>query len=216
MPLVETMNWLAVTPTVETIPEKVWFTPFVWMDYWLAIVFTMIVPLVILIWAFMKKNQSILRLLIIYWRVASLLGITIYLFIGNVQLGFLSGLLARILIVVGLWFWVDLNEDIADQPPKPLHLALTAWRWAMTVYMGLGTIATLPFLSCAFSKATFDSEFCRVWVDPPLLFKSLIHPKGDATLLGFWGFLALLIYVIYLSYYLLVRLSKEGRMAIEE
>lgn len=216
MPIVEMIDWLAATPTAGTIPEKLWFTPLVWMDYWLAMVFTLIVPLVLVIWAFVKKNQSILRLLIIYWRVASLLAITTYLFIGNVQLGFVSALLSRILIVVGLWFWVDLNEDIADQPPRSLLLTLTAWRWAMTAYMGLGAIATLPFLGCAISKPTFDSEFCRVWLDPPLLFKSLIHPNGDSVILGFWGFLGLLIYVIYFSYYLLVRLSKEGRMAIEE
>ena len=47
--------------------------PLVWMDYRLAILFTVIAPLILLVWSFIQKKEAMQRLLIIYWRVASLL-----------------------------------------------------------------------------------------------------------------------------------------------
>lgn len=41
----------------------------VWMDYRLAVLLTVIAPLILLIWAFIQKIDAILRLMIIYWRV---------------------------------------------------------------------------------------------------------------------------------------------------
>jgi len=94
--------------------EQPWFQPLVWMDYRLAVVFTVILPLVLLIWAFAGKSDAIQHLLVIYWRVASLLVITVYLMIGALPISFISALAARILIPVSLWFWVDINEDIDE------------------------------------------------------------------------------------------------------
>jgi hypothetical protein len=122
----------------------------VWTDYRLAVLFTAIIPLILLIWAFVKKADSMVRLLIIYWRVASLLAITVYILIAPWPIGFVSGFCARILIPIALWFWVDVNEDIDDQPKRPLKLALTSWRWAVTIYSMLGALASIPFLRCAF------------------------------------------------------------------
>jgi len=56
--------------------------------------------------------------------------------------------MARILIPISLWFWVDLNEEIEDQPSG---ISLST-RWAITVYCLLGAIAQLPLLQCAISK----------------------------------------------------------------
>ena len=39
-------------------------------------------------------------------------------------------MLAPLLIVAVLWFWVDLNEELADLPPwRPLPLTVRIWRW---------------------------------------------------------------------------------------
>ena len=92
----------------------------IWMDYRLADLFTVILPLILLVWAFFAKADVMQRLLIIYWRVASLLAITIYLLIGSLPIGFLTGFLASILIPFSLWFWVDINEEIAEQRPSRL------------------------------------------------------------------------------------------------
>lgn len=188
----------------------------VWMDYRLAVLFTVLLPLILLIWAALQQSEAIQRLLIIYWRVASLLAITVYLMIGNLPLSFISGILARILIPVGLWFWADLNEEIYEQRQTPLKLAFTAWRWAVSLYSILGAIASIPFLQCAFSGTAFQSAFCQVWLEPPLAYKNLIHAGYTTGFLGFLGITALIIYVLYFGYFVLVRLAKQGRSAVEQ
>jgi Protein of unknown function (DUF3177) len=185
----------------------------VWMDYRLAIIFTVLLPLALLIWAFVGKVDVMRRLLMIYWRVASLLAITVYLMIGSLPVSFVSGILARVLIPVSLWFWVDLNEEIEDQPQSPLKLVFTAWRWAISLYCALGAIACIPFLQCAVSKETFLTSFCQVWLEPPFGFKNIFHAGSKPEFLGFLGIVALVIYVISLGYFVLVRLGKQGRSA---
>jgi hypothetical protein len=188
----------------------------VWLDYRLALLFTVILPLVLLIWAFVKRAEAMQRLLIIYWRVASLLAITVYLLIGNLPIGFMSSFLARILIPLSLWFWVDLNEEIYEQSASPLKLSFTSWRWAVSIYSVLGAIASIPFLQCAISKVAFATPFCQVWLEAPLGFKNFFHPKYQPGFLGFLGITALIIYVLYFGYFVIVRLAKQGRSAVEQ
>lgn len=188
----------------------------VWTDYRLAVLFTLIVPLILLIWAFVKQIDSIVRLMIIYWRIASLLGITVYILIASWPIGFVSGFLARFLIPIGLWFWVDINEDIEDQPQRPLKLALTSWRWAVSIYCTLSAIATIPFLGCGFFEKNIKSPLCQAWLEPPFLFKQTFHAGSKPEFLGFLGMTGLVIYVLYLSYFVLIRLGKQGRSAMEQ
>jgi hypothetical protein len=188
----------------------------VWMDYRLAVLFTVILPLVLLIWAFVQKMDAMQHLLIIYWRVASLLMITVYLLIGNLPISMMASLLARVLIPVGLWFWVDLNEEIDDFPATPLKLTFTSWRWAVSVYCTLGAIATIPLLQCSLSREAFAAPFCQVWRQPPLLYKEYFHAGSAPGFLGFLGIVGLIAYVLYFGYFVLVRLGKQGRSAIQQ
>ena len=94
----------------------------VWTDYRLAVLFTVLLPLVLMIWALVRKNEPIHHLFTIYWKVASLLMVTVYLMIGGFQISFLAALMARILIPVALWFWVDLNEEIDEQQIGRAHV----------------------------------------------------------------------------------------------
>ncbi|MEG4229405.1 DUF3177 family protein [Microcoleus sp. N9_B2] len=192
-----------------------WFQPLVWMDYRLSVLLTISIPLVVLIWAVVAKAEAIVRLSIIYWRVASLLAITLYLMMAALPVSFVSSVIGRALIPASLWFWEDLNEEIADRPQSSLKLAFTAWRWAITVYSGLGALAQLPFLSCAFKSQiqVIDEPFCRIWLDPPWLYKQMFHPTVTPQFLGLLGLIGLGIYVIYLSYFVLIRLGKQGRSA---
>ncbi|MBW4562501.1 MAG: DUF3177 family protein [Mojavia pulchra JT2-VF2] len=195
--------------------NDVWFRPFVWIDYRLALLFSLIIPLLLLVWAFVQKAEGIQRLLMIYWRVSSLLAITVYLMIGGFGVSFISGLMARILIPISLWFWVDLNDEIEYQASSPLKLIFTSWRWAMTVYYILGTIAFIPFVGCAFSGTAFKTSYCRVWLEAPLLFKEYFHANSKPGFLGFLGIVCLIIYVLYLSYFVLIKLGKQGRSATQ-
>ena len=195
--------------------KEIWFRPLVWMDYRLGVLFTVVIPLILLLWAFVQKADAVQRLLIIYWRVSSLLAINVYLMIAQFPLSFIPGLMARILIPISLWFWVDLNDEIEYQSTGPLKLTFTAWRWATTVYCTLGALASLPFLVCAFSPNVTATSFCSVWFEPPLLFKEYFHANSKPGFLGFLGIVGLVVYVLCLSYFVLVKLGKQGRSATQ-
>ncbi|NJP09074.1 MAG: DUF3177 family protein [Leptolyngbyaceae cyanobacterium RU_5_1] len=190
-----------------------WLPSVVWTDYRVALLVTVICPLILLIWAFVQKAEVIQHLLVIYWRVASLLVITVYLFIGAQPVGFLSGWLSLVLIPISLWFWIDLNEEISEQPQTRLKLAFTSWRWSTTVYCILGALAEIPVLRCAFiqSQQMVEQSFCRIWLEPPWMFRELFHAGTKPGTLGLIGWIALVIYVLYLSYFVFIRLGKQGR-----
>ncbi|MBW4652777.1 MAG: DUF3177 family protein [Kaiparowitsia implicata GSE-PSE-MK54-09C] len=188
----------------------------VWLDYRLAVLFLVILPLLLLLWATVSRSESIQRVLIIYWRVSSLLAITVYLMIGNLPIGFLSSFLARVLIPISLWFWVDLNEEIDDLRQSTLKLAFNAWRWAVTAYSVVGAIAFIPVLQCSFNQGLYTTPFCQVWREAPLMYRDTLHAGYTLGFLGFWGIVGLVIYLLYLVYYALVRFGKNGRSAMEQ
>lgn len=196
--------------------QETWLRSLVWADYRLEILFTVLLPLGIIIWAAVQRSEAIVRLLIIYWRVASLLLITIYLLMPGWGIGYITGFIARLLVPIALWFWVDLNEDIAEQPPSWLRLVTMAWRWAVTVYALVSNLIALPFLSCAFSGETLGSTFCQVWLEPAAAYKDIFHGAYKPEFMAFWGGVSLFIYTISLAYFVIVRLGKQGRSAIEQ
>lgn len=193
--------------------NNIWFRSLVWMDYRLAVLFTVLIPLVLLIWAFVQKADGIQRLLSIYWRVSSLLMITVYLMIGGFGVSFISSLMARILIPISLWFWVDLNDEIQYASDEALKFVVTSWRWATSIYCAFGALLTLPFLSCAFSETTLGTPYCKVWLEAPLLYKRYFHGDTPNEQLGFVGIIGLVLYVACLGYFVIVKLGKQGRTA---
>jgi hypothetical protein len=192
-----------------------WLSHWVWTDYRLAVLFTVLIPLALLLWAFVKQSDAMMRLLTIYWRVASLLAITVYLMIGALPYGFLSGWFARILIPLSLWFWVDLNEEIRDQPPNLLRFALISWRWAVSLYCVIGAVVQIPFLRCAFNAQAVNDATCQIWFKPPWAFRELVHPTTQPFFLGALGIIGLVIYLLYLGYFVFFRYGKRKRSAME-
>ena len=188
----------------------------VWTDYRLAVIFAVILPIILLIWAIIQKSQAIQRLLIIYWRVASLLMITVYLMIPGWQIGFFTGLAARIFIPISLWFWADLNDEIRDLPYNSFKLTLTSWRWAVTLYSILGAIASSAFVSCGWSLEKLKTPYCQIWLEAPRVYKDIFHANSTPGFLGFLGAVGLIFYLIYFLYFLLIRLGKQGRSALEQ
>ncbi|WP_404787123.1 DUF3177 family protein [Altericista sp. CCNU0014] len=184
----------------------------VWTDYRLAVLFGVLCPLGLMAWAIYKKAKPITHLLVIYWRVASLLAISVYLAIGQSPLSFIAGFAALLLIPVSLWLWVDLNEEIEDRRGL-LKLMFNAWRWAMTLYCAIAAVLQVPYLQCAGSKAASSAPQCQVWLEPALLFKSMFHAGTRAEKLGFLAIMALVFYGLYLGYFLIFKLTKQGRSA---
>jgi Protein of unknown function (DUF3177) len=193
---------------------QLWFQPLIWMDFRLAVIFTVLMPLILLLWAFAQKAEAIQSLLIIYWRVASLLAISVYLAIGSLSISFVASFLALVLIPISLWFWVDLNDEIIDLPPRSIKLAFTSWRWATTVYSIVAAIGTIPFLSCVMGNAKTD--YCQAWFQPSWLYYEFFHGNSKPEFLGGLGIIGLIIYSLYLLYFLVVRFGKQGRSAMVE
>ena len=188
----------------------------IWTDYRLAVVFTVLWPLVLLIWALIARAEVLQQLLVIYWKVSSLLAITVYLMIAGLPFSFLTAVMARVLMPVSLWFWADLNEEIREQPFSWLKLVFTAWRWGMTFYCGLGVLFQLPFYRCGFSRVAFAGDSCQVWLEAPRLFKQIFHAGFTPGFLGFWAILALVIYILTLSYFIFGKLGRQGRSALNQ
>lgn len=197
--------------------ESSWLQPLVWTDYRLAVIFALIIPLVIFVWAFVQKAEAIQHLMITYLRVASLLIISLYLMVAALPIGFLTLLMARVLIPISLWFWVDLNEEVSEMPNSGLKLLFTSWRWAATVYNLLGAIALIPVLHCGFSQSQKDliaDATCRIWLDPPWLYRQTFSPNLTPQFLGFFALVGLAVYILYLGYFVFFKLGKQGRSAM--
>jgi len=198
-------------------PTLTWLPTIVWTDYRLAVLLLVIVPLVLLIWAAAKSNEVLQKSLIIYWRVASLLAITVYLMIGSFPISFVTGWVARLLIPLSLWFWVDLNEEIREQKSNALKLSFTTWRWAVSIYNLIGAAILTPFLQCAFKpgQAMVQDSFCQPWLAPTWLYYQIFHTgRFKPYFLGFLGLIGLGVYVLYFAWFLVVRLGRQGRSAV--
>lgn len=184
----------------------------IWLDYRLAVIFTVLIPLGLMIWSVIQNAQAITHLLTIYWRVASLLAITVYLMMAQIPVSFIASVSALVLIPISLWFWIDLNEEIADQQ-SALKLVFNAWRWAVSGYCAIALLAQLPFLGCAFGSPPISAPRCQAWLEAPYLFHQVFHGGTRVGTLGFLAMGALIIYVLCLLYFAFFKLSKQGRSA---
>ena len=196
--------------------EETLLKALVWTNYKLFVLVCLIAPLILSVWAMKSGIPSIQRLLIIFWRVASLMMIAIYLFIPVWQVGYLVWFFAHLLVVISLWFWADINDVIHDLPKIPIRLGIVVWRWATTFYGLVSAIAFIPFLRCTFAEEASTEIACRAWLEAPWQYKSWFHPDATTGFLGFLGMSGLIIYLIYLVYFVSFRLIKQGRIAIEQ
>ena len=201
-------------------PDLLLYRTLVWLDYRLAAVFALGLPLVLLVWSALKREQALTRLMGIYWKVASLLLITVLLLTDNRPLGYLLGVLSQLLVVISVWFWVDLNEELADLPPwRPLPFVVRAWRWGLTVFGVLGAALSAVALSCVGGGLT--RPICRVWLEAPddlhggvaSVFDFVFGGSWTAAIAAFVGYVSLVAYGVGLLQWLVVRLPKQGRVA---
>jgi len=191
----------------------------VWLTYRLAATFAVGLPLLLIVWATLQRQTAIVRLLSIYWKVASLLGISMLLLTDQRALGFLTLALAPILMVASVWFWVDLNEELADLPStKALPLTVRIWRWALSALSVLSLTLTFQALPCFKVSALKD---CQAWIEAPKglhlvyerVFAYLFGGQWTEPVAAFMGYLALLAYAVGILQWLLIKLPKQGRVA---
>lgn len=202
------------------VPEALYRT-LVWLDIRVAVLLTVGVPLVLLVWAALRREGALVRLMGIYWKLASLLLITNLLMADQRPLAFALAIPAQLVVVVGVWFWVDLNEELADLPPwRPLPLTLRLWRWGLSYWGVIGSGLSLTALGCI-DPAQLASPRCQVWIQPPFQLQEAVDGVFDFVLGGDWtpaiaafvGYVALVFYVVGLLQWALARLPKMGRIA---
>jgi hypothetical protein len=192
------------------------------MDVRLGVLFALALPLVLLIWAALRREKAMLRLLDLYWKVASLWLVAVLLLSAGRAVAYPLLVLAPLLIVAALWFWVDLNEELADMPPwRALPLTLRIWRWGLTVYGLASAVFAATALPCL--TGALDRPFCQVWLEAPnglhgllgVVIGFVFGGNWSQGVAGFLGFLGLMAYGVGLLQWLLVRLPRLGRVAGE-
>ena len=191
----------------------------VWLTYRLAATFAVGVPLVLLIWSSWRREPLVLRLLGIYWKVASLMAISLLLLTDQRPLGYAMAVVAPVLMVISLWFWVDINEELADQPPwRPLPFAVKVWRWAFSGFALISLGMSVTGLGC---MQQLESSACLIWLEAPqgihglaaTVFNFLFGGLWTEAVAAFVGYVALVAYLAGLLQWLLVRLPRYGRVA---
>ncbi|KKZ13125.1 MAG: membrane protein [Candidatus Synechococcus spongiarum SP3] len=192
----------------------------IWADYRAAVVLTIVLPLMLLIWATVQREGAIGRLLNLYWKVSSLLAITVLLLAGAEPMAFAVAVAAHLLILGSLWFWEDINDELADLPPwRALPLVTRIWRWSLTVFTVVGCAASVASLNCLGGWQA--SRVCVLWQHPPGSFSQVLGHGLNFLFGSSWaaegakvaGWLCLVIYAGFFLQWLLVRWPRFGRVA---
>ena len=208
-----------MAPTSNPSVNELSYRALVWLTYRLAATFAVGLPLVLLVWSAWRRDAMVLRLLGLYWKVASLMGISVLLLVDARPLGYLTAVVAPVLMVVSVWFWVDLNEELADQPAwKALPLTVRLWRWALSGFGVISVAMTTTGLSCLQGGQTAS---CLAWLEAPQGLHGLAATVFDFIFGGQWteafaafvGDVAFVAYLAGLLQWLLIRLPRYGRVA---
>ena len=195
------------------------FQSLAWLSYQLGATFTFGVPLLLLIWSYYKKEDSIKRLLSIYWKVSSLMAISILFIIGGQEIGHTTSLIAPFLMLISIWFWVDLNEELKELPPKrPIVFTTHIWRWCLSFWSILFGSLNFMSIECIQSNA---NNYCNVWSNSSeglnqsikIIIKFLFGGNWNESIATFIAYLTLLIYIIGFIQWAVFKLPKYGRFA---
>ncbi len=165
------------------------------LDFLLAVGLLVVAPLVLL--GPSLRRPWMRHRLLAYWRASALLGITVYLWIDEWAVGFLTGYAARAFIPVALWWGDALAPSRPASPSTDTDWATALfrkWRGVATMYSVAGLIYMAPLLSCVWSA---PSAVCTGWYRPPQEYARLLHPYTPWTQLGMYGRVALVVYVGY-------------------
>lgn len=165
------------------------------IDFLAAVGLLVLVPLFLLVVSLSRPRVR--DRLLAYWRASALLGITVYLWIGELAIGFGTGVAARALIPVALWWGDGLtrypgpSEPATDQWQGTLF---RGWRWIASVYCIGGVLCTLPLLACVWDPS---SAVCSAWYRPPQEYAQLVHPYTPWSTLVTYGKAGLAVYIVY-------------------
>ena len=168
----------------------------VYADFLIAVGLLVVAPLFLLVVS--ATLPPVRSRLLVYWRASALLGVTVYLWIGETPMGFITGYAARALIPLALWRG-DALRVLRDRPvPRASGWRTTFfryWRAAAIPYSLAGLAYMLPLLGCAWSDA---AAVCQAWYAPPQQYAAWLHPTVEPLWLARYGWVALGVYAAYL------------------
>jgi len=179
--------------------------------------------------------ETILRYMTSYWQASSLLLLTIALDIQEYTICVVVGLFAQVMIIVSLWWWEDLNQELrvldlqscddgeisggeqqqqqqqqSSSSSSMIRRVFLAWRNVATVAASSGVLIQVPFQSCVGVHSLTKSSWCAPWLEPPQFTASLVGVVASPTLdILTKGGCAL--YALVLLYYSVVLLPLVGR-----
>jgi len=165
-------------------------------DFAVAVLLLVVIPLGLLLASL--RTPSVRERMLVYWRASALLGITVYLWIGQVQLGFVTGWLARAIIPLALWRGDALNvlRGRTLTATTSVEAAYQDWRRIAMGYSVIGLVYMLPLLTCAFGSDA--AEMCQAWYLPPATYAQWLHPTVEPVWLGRYARVGLGVYAAYL------------------
>jgi hypothetical protein len=219
----EPLNLLSPETTLAPInaASEPFIRSLVWTDFRVAVALFVVVPFALLAASVAARvppaanepdersssAETVLRLMTSYWQASSLLLLTVALNIQEANLGVFCGLAAQFMIVVSLWWWSDLNEELDE---TPLSRAFRAWRLPTTVAAAGGVVVQLPFQGCVGVPSLAGDAFCAPWLEPPKFAADLVGLESSPAL-GTVANIGCVLYFAVLSYYATVLLPTVGR-----
>lgn len=216
----EPFNLLSPETTLAPInaASEPWVRSLVWTDFRVAVALFVVAPFALLAASVVARvprtpddrstsAETVLRLMTSYWQASSLLLLTVALNIQEANFGVFCGLAAQFMIVVSLWWWSDLNDELDD---APLSRAFRAWRLPTSVAAAGGVVVQLPFQGCVGAPSLAGDAFCAPWLEPPKFAAGLVGLEPSPAL-GAVADIGCLLYFAVLSYYATVLLPTVGR-----
>ncbi|PEN06048.1 hypothetical protein CRI93_11250 [Longimonas halophila] len=167
-----------------------------YVEFAFATVTLIIFPLALLV-ASVRVPAVRMRMLA-YWRAAALLGITVYLWIAEMTMGFMTSVAARVIVPLVLWRG-DIGATWKHPLPEPTSWqarVYRVWWYFVVVYSVAGAVSMIPMVGCAITGDAPAS--CQAWYGPPQAYASLFHEGADWWMLGRWAWVALSAYSLYL------------------
>jgi hypothetical protein len=168
----------------------------IYADFVVAVGLLVGVPLFLLVAS--ANLPSVRDRLLVYWRASALLGITVYLWIGEDPMGFATGYASRALIPLALWRGDALMVLRGRSVPTTRGWRASLyryWRDGTIAYNLLGLVYMLPLLPCVTTGA---GPLCQLWYGPPQQYADWLHPTVDRIWLARYGWVALGVYAAYL------------------
>ena len=188
----EPLNLLSPETTLAPLnaASEPWIRSLVWTDFRVAVALFVVVPFALLAASVVarvprtpddrsKSAETVLRLMTSYWQASSLLLLTVALNVQEANLGVFCGLAAQFMIVVSLWWWSDLNEEL---DAAPLSRAFRAWRLPTTVAAAGGVVVQLPFQGCVGVPSLAGDALCAPWLEPPKFAAGLVGLDASPAL----------------------------------